>query len=156
MFKKQTIDWKYYQIFMDFINFSDFYYVNVHSEMIFSYFAELDWQNNRTVVHLVHSTQWAKSRLKMQQTFSEIKKISSNTYSRSWISETQSTYLIRILSCSLKKKKSKHAQAWRNGFEVGWDKKWNFLKNVAYLQKFNFEIVNKISGLFGVFQEVIT
>ena len=105
MFKKQTIDWKYYQIFMDFINFSDFYYVNVHSEMIFSYFAELDWQNNRTVVHLVHSTQWAKSRLKMQQTFSEIKKISSNTYSRSWISETQSTYLIRILSCSLKKKK---------------------------------------------------
>ena len=30
------------------------------------------------------------------------------------------------------------------------------LKNVAYLQKFNFEIVNKISGLFGVFQEVIT
>ena len=33
---------------MDFIDFLDFYYVNVHSEMIFSYCVELDWQNNHT------------------------------------------------------------------------------------------------------------
>ena len=38
--------------FMDLIDFSDFFYMNAHSEMIFSYCTELDWQNNHTVVHL--------------------------------------------------------------------------------------------------------
>ena len=38
---------------MDFIDFLDFYYVNVHSEMIFSYCVELDWQNNHTCMGVI-------------------------------------------------------------------------------------------------------
>ena len=38
---------------MDFIDLLDFYYVNVHSVIIFSYCVELDWQNNHTCMGIV-------------------------------------------------------------------------------------------------------
>ena len=89
-----------------------------------------------------------------------------HTEHRSWISETQSAYIFTYHPFLITKKisinssrtilsRSKHAQAWRNDFELGWDKKWNFLQkccispNISFLDS-KYIIGSKFSHLKSV------